>query len=607
MQLVFFWEHTFKNKGINFNSNFYFEVEFKEKKYHLKRIKEKESYLPKNFFGKNIENINCIIGKNGAGKTLLIKSILKEQGVFSIDDPLPMLYSLKKSLYIFEENNQFYIIKLTNKLIIDFEDYFLITTETKQSFQRLFDLKYVYYTTNLSTIPLTYTYNNISDISLRAQINNFLKKSKLSKNNFIVEYYQSIFQNILDFIINEEIIIENIPDKTFKTKLLNIKEKGRIFCTLKIDEKNQFIIKNKVFFDIFYAFKLKNETIDKYNKILTELWRYISYWAYTNIKNNQLSENILSEIIPRRPEENFRNWIISTINRLEKKINLNKKINNLNLFLKILKYVRIILINSKIKIDSDKIIFNYLDAKEVLEALFQLPPLEKYGNLFSIQFQEKFSSGEIEFLNFIISLKSCGNTIKEKNIIFFFEELEAFMHPEWQRKIIDFLPSLKDSLPWLRDKNIQIILTSHTPFIVGDLPEKNILFLEEGNTVEITSKTFGSNIYDLFKDNFLLESCFGEFSKKKIKKVIDLLSKDKEDNYNTEEVEKNITEIVFIIDSIGEPLIKNRLEKMYNEYKEFKNEKTIKTADFYTYLKENNLNLDEVLKILEERKNDKTI
>ena len=298
MQLVFFWEHTFKNKGINFNSNFYFEVEFKEKKYHLKRIKEKESYLPKNFFGKNIENINCIIGKNGAGKTLLIKSILKEQGVFSIDDPLPMLYSLKKSLYIFEENNQFYIIKLTNKLIIDFEDYFLITTETKQSFQRLFDLKYVYYTTNLSTIPLTYTYNNISDISLRAQINNFLKKSKLSKNNFIVEYYQSIFQNILDFIINEEIIIENIPDKTFKTKLLNIKEKGRIFCTLKIDEKNQFVIKNKVFFDIFYAFKLKNETIDKYNKILTELWRYISYWAYTNIKNNQLSENILSEIIP---------------------------------------------------------------------------------------------------------------------------------------------------------------------------------------------------------------------------------------------------------------------------------------------------------------------
>lgn len=608
MQLVFFWESTFKNKGINFNSNFYFEIEFKEKKYHLKRISEKESYLPKNFFGKNIENINCIIGKNGAGKTLLIKSILKEQGVFSIDDPLPVLYSLKKSLYIFEENNQFYILKLTNKLIIDFEDYFLITTDKKESFQKLFNLKYVYYTTNLSTIPLVYTYNNISDISLRTQINNFLKKSKFSKNNFIAEYYQSIFQDILDFIINEEIIIENIPDKIFKTKLLNIRKKGKIFCTLKIDEKNKFIIRNEIFLNIFYAFKPKSESINnKYNKILTELWRYISYWIYTNIKNNQVSKNIISEIIPRRLEENFRNWIISTINRLEKKISLNKKINNLNLFLKILKYVRIILINPRIKIDSDKIIFNYLDAKEVLQALFQLPPLEKYGDLFNIQFQEKFSSGEIEFLNFIISLKNCGNAIKEENIIFFFEELEAFMHPEWQRKIIDFLPSLKDSLPWLRDKNIQIILTSHTPFIVGDLPEKNILFLEEGNTRKIITKTFGSNIYDLFKDNFLLESCFGEFSRKKIKKVIDLLTKNKEDKYNTEEIEKNITEIEFIIDSIGEPLIKNKLEKMYNEYKEFKNKKTRKDADFYTYLKENNLNLDDVLKILEERKNDKTI
>ncbi|WP_373212955.1 hypothetical protein [Fusobacterium mortiferum] len=142
---------------------------------------------------------------------------------------------------------------------------------------------------------------------------------------------------------------------------------------------------------------------------------------------------------------------------------------------------------------------------------------------------------------------------------------------------------------------------------MGDLPEKNIIFLNQNNQSSQLTKTFGSNIYDLFKDNFLLESCFGEFSRKKIKKVIDLLSKNKEDKYNTEEIEKNITEIEFIIDSIGEPLIKNRLERMYNEYKEFKNKKTIKNADFYTYLKKNNLNLDDVLKILEERKNDKTI
>ena len=89
------------------------------------------------------------------------------------------------------------------------------------------------------------------------------------------------------------------------------------------------------------------------------------------------------------------------------------------------------------------------------------------------------------------------------------------------------------------------------------------------------------------------------------------MSKDKEDKYSTEEIEKNITEIEFIIDSIGEPLIKNRLDKMYNDYKEFKNIENLKDnieeINFKKYIKENNLNLSEVMKILEERKNDKTI
>jgi len=50
---------------------------------------------------------------------------------------------------------------------------------------------------------------------------------------------------------------------------------------------------------------------------------------------------------------------------------------------------------------------------------------------------------------------------------------------------------------------------------------------------------------------------------------------------------------------------------MYNDYKEFKNIENSKDnneeIDFKKYIKENNLNLSEVMKILEERKNDKTI
>ena len=106
MQLVYFWIEEYgilKEQGVNFNSGFYFEMKKDNNKYILERKKEKEKKIPNNFFGKNIENISCIIGKNGSGKTTLFESIILQKYTLGNN-------RISRYLSIFEEDNKLYIV-----------------------------------------------------------------------------------------------------------------------------------------------------------------------------------------------------------------------------------------------------------------------------------------------------------------------------------------------------------------------------------------------------------------------------------------------------------------------------------------------------------------
>jgi len=78
-------------------------------------------------------------------------------------------------------------------------------------------------------------------------------------------------------------------------------------------------------------------------------------------------------------------------------------------------------------------------------------------------------------------------------------------------------------------------------------------------------QTFGANIHTLFTDSFFLETTIGEFALKKIKAVIKDLTSDKEiDKERKKEIE-------YIINNIGEYIIKSKLERLY--YNKFPEEK----------------------------------
>lgn len=178
------------------------------------------------------------------------------------------------------------------------------------------------------------------------------------------------------------------------------------------------------------------------------------------------------------------------------------------------------------------------------------------------------STGESAFITIYSRFYSTVKLIKEypKHILILIDEGDIYLHPEWQRRFVKYmLVFLKECFP---SKIIQIILTSHSPFVISDLPKENVIFLDTYKEGEKTGnckvvpgvereQTFGANIHTLLSDGFFMEGgLMGEFAKGKIQDVLKWID-------NKEVTKKE--EILKIINLIGEPIIRNKLAGYFKE------------------------------------------
>ena len=190
------------------------------------------------------------------------------------------------------------------------------------------------------------------------------------------------------------------------------------------------------------------------------------------------------------------------------------------------------------------------------------------------------SSGESQLFNTIsyaiyhMKNASCiqndKQRIKYKNINLVFDEAELYYHPEYQRTFIsDLLGILKRSN--LRNKitSINITLITHSPFMLSDIPTTNITYLNGGHIDDtIINETLAANIYDLLKNQFFMESTYGENSKKIIQNFIN--------EYHlyikTGKISNRMSFYKKFIRNIGESYLRSLLDNMYlkMEGKDFK-------------------------------------
>lgn len=187
------------------------------------------------------------------------------------------------------------------------------------------------------------------------------------------------------------------------------------------------------------------------------------------------------------------------------------------------------------------------------------------------------SSGELALLNLFGRLHEIKDKVKD-SILLLIDEVDLGLHPEWQRRWVkDVLPIIGNILT-VRNKILQIIISTHSPIILSDIYNRDIIFLSD----KTDNQTFGQNIYELFNSSFFLDRVQGEFSTKYISDISTILESK---TINKETKEKIIvflkeyfgitTEDDYIkyfesaINIIGEPIIRNhflyKLKELLNE------------------------------------------
>lgn len=151
----------------------------------------------------------------------------------------------------------------------------------------------------------------------------------------------------------------------------------------------------------------------------------------------------------------------------------------------------------------------------------------------------KMSSGEQQFFQSVNTIvyhlrnldsvhdSSIRPNKSYNNVNIVLDEIELYYHPEYQRNYLSNLLTNIQNIGLRNIDHINIVFSTHSPFILSDISSTSILHLKDGAPYfhEIQEETFGANIHELLANDFFLENGFmGEFAKRKINDTIKFLS-----------------------------------------------------------------------------------
>lgn len=171
----------------------------------------------------------------------------------------------------------------------------------------------------------------------------------------------------------------------------------------------------------------------------------------------------------------------------------------------------------------------------------------------------------------ILNLKSVDTRrIHYRDVLVVLDEVELGFHPDYQRKFINFMIDTFERLHLKTDVGFHFLMTTHSPFMLSDILNSNIIYLEKGhkNNKEELMNPFGANINDILAQCFFLSHGFvGEFAKNKILELLNWLDSNEKSNHVW-----NIQKAEAFINTLGEPIIKDHLQHILGYKKRIINE-----------------------------------
>ena len=546
MELVYLWIEEYKNiKNQGFNFSPRFECEFKDGNLTICDKKRKEcknnDYL-ENFFGENI-NITAIVGENGSGKSRILETFTKTDSNFLFYDENCNVLNLqdKFEVSLFNDNFNSYLYKNSSNV--------------NQQILKKFTLN------ENATDELQFKINNLT-ISFLSQIGNINSDIYFSPTHIELVFSKAITLEEINTLNGVMIIYSDTMNDTTDRRTINISDlrKIKVMFEQRINEAIEI--------QDIKSYLLLKEFIHRIKQKDSSIFKYFSHNRMYDDDDN--TESVFESIYRQFLKEHF-------------DVNFDR-------------ILQILEDSNKEVFDSEKIVLNYKnnDFKEIEILLVNI-----HRGYFNLQFfvQKKddvlyfndLSDGEQQLLLIFSKIYYLIRTIYKdsiKELLFLIDEPDTFLHPDWQRKFFANLYKFITNIEILKHKKFHFIVTSHSPFILSDIPKENVIFLDKFNdktekkypklkidglenrncinvSKNIELKTFGANIHTLLSDGFFMsDGLMGEFAKSKIDNVIKKL---KDKNYNPSKNEKE--NILATIKIIGEDFLRTKLLDIY--YKKF--------------------------------------
>lgn len=181
------------------------------------------------------------------------------------------------------------------------------------------------------------------------------------------------------------------------------------------------------------------------------------------------------------------------------------------------------------------------------------------GNKIENLLLRQLSDGEQQFLH---TLAICL-MLQDKRALLLLDEPETHFNPEWRSKFIDILRRTLEA----RNENFlfkDIIITSHSPFIISDcFPDKVIVFEKNKNPESADFKnfrTFGTSVDIIMENIFNRNNTIGDFSAKIIYEIEEEIKNKK--NLTEEQVNNYKKRTVNLGDSMEKILLFTKLNEL---------------------------------------------
>ena len=148
------------------------------------------------------------------------------------------------------------------------------------------------------------------------------------------------------------------------------------------------------------------------------------------------------------------------------------------------------------------------------------------------------------------------------NVIF--DEVELYYHPEMQRQFTNIMLKTLRSIRFSNMRGINIMIVTHSPFVLSDIPDCNVLCLGDGD--QLASKTLGGNIMEMLGNSFFMENSIGDVIKEEIAAIVDLYNRAvREKEPVGIEYDNKRARFKYICKNIGDDFLKQMLLRMVNE------------------------------------------